>query len=58
VLTRLVTALPDAMAAVIGDERLLPTERDFLRSKVFPVIDERCSFVRAALKVPSAAKRT
>ncbi len=54
VLARLVAALPDAMATVLGDARLLPTERDFLRAKVLPVIDERCGFVAEALKLPSA----
>ena len=42
--------LPDAISKVIGDERLLPTERDFIREKVLPVIEERRGFVTDALK--------
>jgi hypothetical protein len=41
--------LPDAISRVIENERLLPVERDFLRKKVFPVID-----VAAALKTRQA----
>ncbi len=42
--------LPDAISKVIGDERLLPAERDFIREKVMPVIEERQGFVTDALK--------
>jgi serine/threonine-protein kinase HipA len=54
-LARLVTALPDAIAGVIRDDRLLVDERDFLQKKVVPVIDERCRFVAAALSARPAA---
>ena len=50
VLSRMSAGLPEAIAQVIGDERLLPVERDFLREKVLPVIEERRVFVAAALK--------
>jgi serine/threonine-protein kinase HipA len=50
VLGRMSAAQPDAIAAVIKDDRLLPAERDFLRGKVLPVIDERRGFVTDALK--------
>jgi serine/threonine-protein kinase HipA len=43
-------ALPEAISKVIGDERLLPVERDFLREKVLPVIEDRRGFVADALK--------
>lgn len=51
VLTRLLADLPGAMATVLGDARLLPPEQAFLRGKVLPVIEERCGFVVAALKM-------
>lgn len=50
VLSRMNSDLPDAISKVIGDERLLPTERDFIREKVLPVIEERRGFVTDALK--------
>ncbi|MFH1872605.1 MAG: HipA domain-containing protein [Pseudomonadota bacterium] len=50
VLSRMNSDLPDAISKVIGDERLLPTERDFIREKVLPVIEERRRFVTDALK--------
>lgn len=50
VLSRLNSDLPDAISKVIGDERLLPAERDFIREKVLPVIEERRGFVTDALK--------
>ena len=50
VLSRMSADLPEAISRVIGDERLLPTERDFLREKVLPVIEERRGFVADALK--------
>lgn len=51
VLTRLIAELPDAMATVLGDARLLLPEQAFLRENVVPVIEERCGFVVAALKM-------
>jgi serine/threonine-protein kinase HipA len=50
VLSRMNSDLPDAISKVIGDERLLPAERDFIREKVMPVIEERQGFVTDALK--------
>lgn len=50
VLSRMNSDLPDAISKVIGDERLLPAERDFIREKVLPVIEERRGFVTDALK--------
>lgn len=50
VLLRMSSDLPDAISKVIGDERLLPAERDFIREKVLPVIEERRGFVTDALK--------
>ena len=50
VLSRMSAELPDAISKVIGDKRLLPVERDFLRAKVLPVIEERRGFVAGALK--------
>jgi serine/threonine-protein kinase HipA len=50
VLSRLSDDLPEAISKVIGDERLLPAERDFLREKVLPVIEDRRGFVADALK--------
>lgn len=49
-LTRMVDALPGAIQSVLGDERLLAAEREFLRDKVLPVISERCDFVAVAIK--------
>ncbi|WP_018990533.1 HipA domain-containing protein [Aromatoleum toluclasticum] len=50
VLSRISTGLPEAIANVIGDERILPVEREFLREKVLPVIEERRGFVAEVLK--------
>ena len=50
VLSRMSEELPEAISKVIGDERLLPAERDFLREKVLPVIEDRRGFVADALK--------
>ncbi|OIQ99294.1 serine/threonine-protein kinase HipA [mine drainage metagenome] len=50
VLSRMNAGLPEAISGVIGDERLLLSERDFLREKVLPVIEERRGFVSDALK--------
>lgn len=50
VLTKMNADLPEAISRVIGDERLQPAEREFLRERVLPVIDERRSFVADALK--------
>ncbi|MBI5450742.1 MAG: HipA domain-containing protein [Gammaproteobacteria bacterium] len=50
VLSRMSADLPEAIARVIGDERLLFAERDFLRQHVLPVIEERRGFVADALQ--------
>ncbi|MDP1593559.1 MAG: HipA domain-containing protein [Gallionella sp.] len=50
VLSRMSADLPEAIAKVIGDERLTNEERVFLREKVLTVIDERRGFVADALK--------
>ncbi|MBK7562764.1 MAG: HipA domain-containing protein [Propionivibrio sp.] len=50
VLSRMSAGLPEAISRVIGDERLLPVERNFLREKVLPVIEERRGFVADVLK--------
>jgi len=50
VLSRMSEDLPEAISRVIGDERLLPVERDFLRERVLPVIEDRRGFVADALK--------
>ncbi|NMG28069.1 HipA domain-containing protein [Aromatoleum evansii] len=50
VLSRMSAGLPEAIANVIGDERILPVEREFLREKVLPVIEERRGFVAEVLK--------
>ena len=50
VLSRMSADLPVAISKVIGDRRLLPVERNFLRAKVLPVIKERRSFAADALK--------
>lgn len=57
VLSRMNAALPDAISKVIGDERLQPVERDFIRTKILPVITERQEFLvdaLASLHVPLA----
>lgn len=56
VLSRLNAELPDAISRVIGDERLISTERDFIRAKVLPVIEERCRFLADALKTRQSTK--
>lgn len=50
VLKKLVERIPDGISRVIGDARLLPGEREFVRERILPVIEERCSFVQAAIK--------
>lgn len=50
VLSRMNTGLPDAICNVIGDERFLPVEQEFLRETVLPVIEQRRNFVSDALK--------
>ncbi len=50
ILSRMSTELPEAISGIIRDERLLPIERDFLREKVLPVIEERRGFVAEAMK--------
>ena len=57
-LTRLIERLPDAMARVIGDQRLLAAERDFLRTRVVTVIEERVGFASEAVKVRPALPAT
>lgn len=42
--------VPETISRVFGDERLLPAERDFIREKVLPVIEERRVFIGDALK--------
>lgn len=49
VLSRVNAALPDATSRVIGDERLQPDERDFIRTKILPVMTERQAFLADAL---------
>ncbi len=49
VLSRMNAALPDAISKVIGDERLQSAERDFIRTKILPVIAERQEFLVGAL---------
>jgi len=50
ILSRMSADLPQAISKIIGDARLVPVEREFLRGKVLPVIDERRGFVADALK--------
>lgn len=50
VLKKMVEQIHDGVSRVIGDERLTADERDFVRSRVLPVIEERCAFVGEALK--------
>lgn len=52
ILSRMCARLPEALSTVIADERLLPIEREFLRDKVLPVMQERRAFIAAALKSP------
>lgn len=50
VLTKIVERIPEGISRVIGDERFTSSERDFIRERVLPVIEERCSFVAEAIK--------
>ncbi len=50
VLTKIVEQMPEGISRVIGDERFTSNERDFIRERVLPVIEERCSFVAEAIK--------
>lgn len=50
VLKKMVEQIQDGISRVIGDERLSADERDFVRSRVLPVIEERCALVGEALK--------
>lgn len=50
VLKKLVERISDGISRVIGDARLMPSEREFVRERILPVIEERCSFVQEALK--------
>lgn len=56
ILSRMNAELPDAISRVIGDERLMVEERDFIRGKVLPVIEERCQFLADALKTRQSTK--
>ena len=56
ILSRMNAELPDAISRVIGDERLTVEERDFIRGKVLPVIEERCQFLVDALKTRQSTK--
>lgn len=56
ILSRMNAELPDAISRVIGDERLTSAERDFIRAKVLPVIEERCQFLADALKTRQSTK--
>lgn len=44
VLKKLVERIPDGISRVIGNARLMPSERAFVRERILPVIEERCSF--------------
>lgn len=50
VLTKIVEQIPEGISRVIGDERFTSNERGFIRERVLPVIEERCSFVAEAIK--------
>lgn len=50
ILSKMNAELPDAISRVIGDERLTSAERDFIRARVLPVIEERRQFLADALK--------
>lgn len=50
VLKKLVERISDGISRVIGDARLMPSEREFVRERILPVIEERCSFVQEAIK--------
>ena len=50
VLTKIVEQMPEGVSRVIGDDRFTSNERDFIRERVLPVIEERCSFVAEAIK--------
>lgn len=45
VLKKTVDQIHDGVSRVIGDERLNADEREFVRSRILPVIEERCAFV-------------
>lgn len=55
VLKKLVERIPDGISRVIGNARLLPGERDFVRERILPVIEERCSFVQEAIQARQAS---
>lgn len=50
VLSRMSAEVPEAVSRVIGDERLQPAERDFIREKILPVVEERRVFIGDTLK--------
>ncbi len=57
ILARLNAELPDAISRVIGDERFTTAERDFIRAKILPVIEERRQFLGDALKTRQSTQR-
>ena len=50
VLKKLVEQIPEGISRVIGDARLITGERELVRERILPVIEERCSFVQEAIK--------
>jgi serine/threonine-protein kinase HipA len=56
ILSRMHAALPDAISRVIGDERFTLAELNFIRGKIFPVIEERRQFLTEALKSRQSTK--
>lgn len=50
VLKKMVERIPEGISRVIGDERFTDQERDFVRDRVLPVIEERGVFAGDALK--------
>jgi serine/threonine-protein kinase HipA len=57
VLKKLVERIPDGISRLIGDARLMLSEREFVRERILPVVEERCSFVREAIKARQASLR-
>ena len=45
VFSRMNAEVPEAIPMVIGDERLLPAERDLIREEVLPVVEEHRVFI-------------
>ena len=50
ILSRMSSLLNEAVSSIIGDQRFTQPEREYLRDKVLPVIEERRGFVADALK--------